>query len=70
MPQDSVGSAREGQFGAIGTRREQRPVAGTQPPSLKGAPDINSFTAPNNSSTSAGNLLEFEIVFYYQAIDV
>ena len=61
MSQDSVSNTREGQFGAIGTRREQRPVAAAQPPMSTGGPDINSFTAPNNSNTSAGNLLEFEI---------
>ena len=62
MSQDSmekVGNAREGQFGAIGTRREQWPVSAAQPlsSSSMAGPDVNMFTAITNNNTSTGYLL-------------
>lgn len=57
-PAESVGNTREGQFGAIGTKREQWQMptgATTQPPSSSSVPNTNSFTAtPNNTTTSTG----------------
>jgi len=51
-PVESVGNTREGQFGAIGTRREQWQVTATQPSS---GIDASSFTAVTNSTTNTGD---------------
>ena len=67
MSQDSmekVGNVREGQFGAIGTRRDQRSVSATQPlsSSSMAGPDVNMFTATTNSNANTGDLLN---ILYY-----
>ena len=72
MSQDSMekmGNVREGQFGAIGTRREQRSVSATQllSSSSTAGPDVNMFTVTTNNNTNTGYLLN---ILYLHEVDI
>ena len=53
MSQGTAESIREGQFGAIGTRRDQWQTVAMQPVlSSSGGPVASSFTATTNNSSA------------------